>query len=174
MICEKFAIDRFSSPEPVLNVMPEADAVFPKLPAEINFAVAVKTRKVNQAGFDVFQLRADFLDALHGRGKGGSRGLFPAAAIQDLLLRRNHTSGQGDALRDSGEFGVRLIVLVFRLQDAGEQSFDFREVLLGFEQSKEPRHTTSVSRPELTGTAMLGACVSAFTRRRQAAWKARR
>jgi hypothetical protein len=117
--------------------VPETDAGFAELPAEIHFLAAVERGEIDQSGFYVFDLRADFLDALDCLFQTGGSALLALAAIGDFVVRRDHASGEGDALVDEREFGIGLIVRFLELDYRAEKPFDFRQVLFGFEQVEE-------------------------------------
>ena len=58
VVGKELAVDRPAASVPVFNVMPETDAAFAKMPAEVDFLAVVQSREVQQTHLDVFQLTA--------------------------------------------------------------------------------------------------------------------
>lgn len=140
MMCKEVLIDGTPAAIAILDVMPKRDSGFAQLPAQIDFLAAVKGWEVDQPHFDVFKLAAEFLNSLNRSFKRARGALLTGTLLEDSVPRRDHTARKRDAVRDSGQFRIRLLVRFFLFSYAEQQAFHFRQESFGLEQVEKSGH----------------------------------
>src|SRR5436305_14452054 len=140
MVCNEFVVDRLSSPETVFDIMPITYILFAQAPAKIDLTVAIQGREVDQAGVDVFEMATDLLDLLHRRLESPSCGGSTNTRANHPLTRDEHSAQQRDPLLDGIEFRFPRLKISFGLTQTLEESTDFGEKALGFEQTEKAWH----------------------------------
>ncbi len=115
MIGKKIAVDGAATAESVLDGVPESDTGFAQLPTQVDFLVTVESWKIDQSGFDIFQLATNLLNLFDDGFKSARRAVLVGSKAQNLLAGSDHAAGQGNALSDGIEVGVALFVFLFGL-----------------------------------------------------------
>jgi hypothetical protein len=146
MVVEKLAVDCLPAPEPVLDVMPETDAGFAETPAQIDFAVLVKSREIDQPGIRILDLDAHLGDLLDDRFQRSRCRVLAGTRSQYLLAGQSYAAEEGDAMFDRIEFCRARVVLLLRLDHAPHQALNFGQEFFGLRQAKKTWH--SYERPE--------------------------
>ncbi len=132
MVGEKIAVNGTTSAKAIFHVMPERDAGFAKLPAEIDFFPSVKSREIDQAGIDVLQLTAEFLDLLDRCFETSRRSILAGTKFRDSFPGGNHTASHCDALRNAVQFAFAIFVFLLELNQFAQKIFYFRQQTFGF------------------------------------------
>lgn len=133
VIRKKFTVDGPPSAESVLDVMPVGDAALAQFPAEVDFLVSIKGRKIDQPRFNVLELAPDLLDALHRALESPCGGVFLRAEVGDAVPRRDHAAGQRDATVDLHELAIILLVVFLEMDERTKQALHFGQEFFGFQ-----------------------------------------
>ena len=120
-------VDGLTAFEAGLESMPVLDGGLAEAPAEKDDFVVEAAGKIEESGFEIFDLNADGVDLRDGFADAQEVGLHFGAQAGDAGGVDAETAGQIDALGDGGESGLDLVGGLLGFLGALEQRLKDRE-----------------------------------------------
>jgi len=155
MVVQEIAIDRLASGKALVDAVPEANARFTHLPAEVNFLATEKGWEVDQSDVEILDdapVLLNFLD----RGFQALPVAVPLGAVlQNGCAIHYDAPLHGDSLGEGLQGFLGLLVLGLAGDRITDDGFYFGEQAFGFDQGKTFRHVRG-RRPGPTSSGSAG------------------